>query len=72
MSHFDWKLRRPALLLQRGKKVKINHLNNLSERSIFRYERTTPLSWLSSLGLQQTFLCLLQSWAAQLPAGFAA
>lgn len=35
MSHFDWKLRRPALLLQRRGKVKINHLNNLSARSVF-------------------------------------
>ena len=72
MSHFDWKLRRPALLLQRGRKVKINHLNNLSVRSIFCCEKTTSHSWLPGLGLQQTSPGLLRSRAAQLIAGFAA
>lgn len=41
MSHFDWKLRRPALLLQTGGKVKVNHSNSLSARSGSPSEETT-------------------------------
>lgn len=61
MSHFDWKLRRPALLLQRGRKVKINHLDDLSAGSGLGGERAarTPGRRGSAL---LTALCLLRRW----------
>lgn len=64
MSHFDWKLRRPSLLLQRGGKLK-SITYTICQRGLVFAGRKPPLPPPPVAGLRrQAFLCLCQGQAA--------